>query len=183
MEPIRHWKIILSLTAIFVAGAVTGGVITFQVVRSVVRSRTNPELWSNRILHDYKDRLDLSEEQLNRIRPQMAAAGKEVMKTRQQFMQVHGELLKELHDSLLRELTTEQRQIFKEIREEQMQRFRERGLPPGKRHFMNHPRPNRDPNGERENGFKHRGEPASDGNKETPVFPGNDLPAKAEAKP
>ena len=42
MEALRQWKIVGSLTAIFIAGAVTGGVITFQVVKSIVRARSNP---------------------------------------------------------------------------------------------------------------------------------------------
>ena len=158
MEPIRHWKIIVSLTAIFVAGAVTGGVITFQIVRKVVRAKTNPELWSKRILHDYKDRLDLSEEQVLKIRPKMAAAGSQMMQTRQQFMQAHGLLMRDLHETLLQELTPGQRKIFQEIREEQAQRFRERGGPPGKRPFPNHPHPGRGPLGEGDKGFRGRGE-------------------------
>lgn len=141
MEAIKHWKIVLSLAAIFLAGAVTGGVITFQVVRSVVRARTNPDQWSARILRDYQDRLDLSQEQMDRIRPVLLQAGQQMKQARGEFIQLHGRLMREVNATLTQELTPVQKQIFEELREEQVRRFRERGVNPGKRPFPSVGRP------------------------------------------
>lgn len=129
MEPFKHWKIVLSLTSIFVAGAITGGVVTFQVVRSVVRARTNPDQWSARVLRDYRDRLELTKEQQERIRPLLMEAGREMKQTRAEFMQTHAGLMRKINAALLRELSPEQRKVFEEIREEQKHRFRERAYP------------------------------------------------------
>ena len=126
MDALKHWKIILSLTAIFVAGAVTGSVITFKVVRNVVKARTNPDLWSSRVLRDYKHRLKLTPEQIEHIRPLMMEANREMKMTRGDYLQAHGQLIRELHASLDQELTSEQRRVLDNIRNEQMRRFRER---------------------------------------------------------
>jgi len=134
MAAFKHWKIVFSLVSIFVAGAITGGVVTFQVVRGVIRARTNPDQWSGRVFRDYRHRLDLTDEQQARLRPMMMEAGREMKRTRAEFMQSHGQLMRNIHTSLMRELTPEQRAVFEEIREEQMRRFRERGFP-GERPF------------------------------------------------
>jgi hypothetical protein len=141
MEPLKHWKIILSLAAIFMAGAVTGGVITFQVVRQVVRTRTNPEQWPGRVLRDYQHRLHLAPDQQERIRPILSEAGRKMQRNRAEYIKAHADLLHEVHSTLVHELTPAQSEIFEEIRREQMQRFRDRGTPPGKRPFPGNQRP------------------------------------------
>jgi len=129
MDIQKHWKIILSLTLIFVAGAVTGSVITFQVVKRMVRNRTNPDQWSARVLREYRSRLHLTPEQIERIRPRMIEANRNLKAARAEFAQTHSMILRDIQSDLMRELTPEQREIFKQIREEQTQRFRRAANP------------------------------------------------------
>ena len=142
METSKQWKIILSLAAIFAAGAVTGGVITFQTVRKMVQARTNPDQWPGRVFRDYRNRLKLEPGQQERIRPILTEAGRKMKRTRAEYLQAHGQLMREIHAALLPVLTPEQIQVLDEIKAEQMQRMRERGLMPGRLSFPDRPRPN-----------------------------------------
>lgn len=120
----KHWKIILSLTLIFITGAVTGSVITFQVVKRVVSNRTNPDQWSARVLREYRKHLQLTPEQINRIKPRMIEASRNLKAARTEFAQMHRLVFRDIHSDLMEELTPEQREMFKRVREEQMQRYR-----------------------------------------------------------
>ncbi len=126
MNALRHWKIIASLTAIFVAGAVTGSVLTYQIVRNVVRARTNPDQWSMHILQDYRTRLDLTDEQVEVIRPKMMMAGRELRLVRSDFSQQLQQILRQANAEIVKELTPEQREQFELLKKEQAQRFRGR---------------------------------------------------------
>ncbi len=116
----------LSLSVIFVAGAVTGSVITFQIVKQLVRSKSNPDQWSTRVLREYKRRLNLSAEQIERIRPRLMEANQDLKNARSEFARAHGQVFLDIHASLDEELTPEQRQSFRRLRTEQLQRFHAR---------------------------------------------------------
>jgi len=123
---LKHWKIILSLSFIFIAGAVTGSVVTFKIVKQVVNSRTNPDQWSGRILREYRHRLQLTPEQMDRIKPGMIEAGREMKETRSEFKQAYGQIYRRVHAEIFQELTPKQREMFRRIRYEKMARFRMR---------------------------------------------------------
>lgn len=125
MEPLRNWKIILSLTAIFVAGAVTGSVITFQVVKSIVRSRTNPDQWSARIMREYRHHLQLTPDQVEHIKPRMMEANRQMKLMRTDLMQQHGQIYRQIHSEIMQVLTPQQREAFKRLRQKKMARFQE----------------------------------------------------------
>ncbi|MGB0581904.1 MAG: hypothetical protein ACPGVU_19590 [Limisphaerales bacterium] len=123
---LRHWKIVLSLALIFIAGAVTGSVVTFKIVKQVVNARTNPDQWSGRILREYRDRLQLTPVQIERIKPRMMEAGRELKDTRSEFTQAYGQIFRRVHTEIYEELRPEQREMFRRIREEKMAKFRMR---------------------------------------------------------
>ena len=43
MNPLRHWKVILCLAAIFAAGAVTGAMVTLRLAKRTIANRQAPE--------------------------------------------------------------------------------------------------------------------------------------------
>ena len=133
MEALRQWKIVGSLTAIFIAGAVTGSVITFQVVKSIVRARSNPDQWSTRVMREYRHHLQLTPEQVDQIKPRMMEAHRQMKMTRSDLMQEHGQIYRQLHMEIMQVLTPEQRDAFRRLREKKMARFRERNQSPNLR--------------------------------------------------
>lgn len=134
---LKHWKIILSLSLIFVAGAVTGSVVTFKIVKQVVNSRTNPDQWSGRILREYRHRLKLTPAQIERIKPRMMEAGRDLKATRSDFNQAYGQIFRRVHAEIFQELTPKQREMFRRIREEKMAKFRMRQA--GQQNMMSRP--------------------------------------------
>jgi|GEM_PF-814325 len=125
MEPLRNWKIIVSLAAIFIAGAVTGSVITFQVVKTIVRSRTNPDQWSARIMREYRHHLQLTPDQVEHIKPRMMEANRQMKLMRTDLMQQHGQIYRQIHAEIMEILTPQQREVFKRLRQKKMARFQE----------------------------------------------------------
>jgi len=67
----RKLKISLYLTAIFVAGIVTGMFISYQVARYMMPSR---EKMAGRWCNELQSRLDLTPEQMTKIRPIIGGA-------------------------------------------------------------------------------------------------------------
>jgi hypothetical protein len=126
MKMPTSFKVIASLVAIFVAGAVTGSVITFQVVKHVVNARTNPDQWSGRVLREYKHRLDLTPAQMDPIKPKMMTAGRELKFARTEFMQNYSAILRETNEDIFVALTPTQRKHFKQFRREQIGKMRAR---------------------------------------------------------
>jgi hypothetical protein len=126
MKMPTSFKVIASLVAIFVAGAVTGSVITFQVVKHVVNARTNPDQWSGRVLREYKHRLDLTPAQMDPIKPKMMTAGRELKFARTEFMQNYSAILRETNEAIFVALTPTQRKRFKQFRREQIGKMRAR---------------------------------------------------------
>jgi hypothetical protein len=126
MKMPTSFKVIASLVAIFVTGAITGSVITFQVVKRVVNARTNPDQWPDRVLREYKHRLDLTPRQMDQIRPKMAAAGRELKFARTDFAQNYSAILRQTNEDIFQALTPEQRERFKQFRREQMGKMRNR---------------------------------------------------------
>lgn len=65
----QRWKVILVLFGIFVAGGVTGGFITLRVMHERFSRHPVPEEWAPRHLRRLANRLELTPEQQEQIRP------------------------------------------------------------------------------------------------------------------
>ncbi len=69
MNQLSKLKISLYLTALFLAGAITGGFVTSKMMRRAMASPPDQEHMAARWCTELQSRLALTPEQLNRIRP------------------------------------------------------------------------------------------------------------------
>jgi len=124
------WKISLYLLALFLAGMVTGGILTAQIGRHIMKKIMQPEAMAARWQHDLETRLNLFAGQSQKIAPIIT----ESMKTFSSVLSGQMELvLSNCNARIELELTPEQKIKFAEIEKEQQQFIRSRfnnGTPP-----------------------------------------------------
>ena len=75
MKLLRHWKLILGMTAIFGAGALTGTVVTLQGVKRALTERSALKRWGDARMAEFQRRLKLTPEQRKEIRPILDRTG------------------------------------------------------------------------------------------------------------
>ena len=74
----RHWKIILSLVAIFIVGFVSGGVMTLAITKRVIARHTTTTNLGVTVAQHYARQLDLTPEQVEKLKPIFARAAADV---------------------------------------------------------------------------------------------------------
>ena len=111
-----HWKVSLSLVAIFLAGTVTGAVLTLRVVKRVAAEQARFERLPDQILARMKSRLALTPEQATRLQPAVAQAARELRELRKQAGASIAQTLNTLDTEIERELLPEQKPKFEQLR-------------------------------------------------------------------
>jgi Spy/CpxP family protein refolding chaperone len=126
----KPWKLVLLLAGIFAAGAVTGGFATLRFGRPRA-PRPRMENWREDRLKMLADRLDLTAEQQEKLRPIIKPYAEELNRIRTLSISDTRKVLDRLEHDVAAVLTPEQRTKFDELNREQrerMQRFtRDRG--------------------------------------------------------
>lgn len=152
----QSWKVILVLLGIFVAGGVTGGFVTLRIIKNRVLDRPVPEEWAPRHLKRLVDRLALTPEQQEQIRPIVRHNMEQLNRLRNLSMTETQMRLESMQRDIAQKLTPEQRakfeQMNRELRETREQREKvERarrakgGRPPGERPPGDRPPPDKPP--------------------------------------
>ena len=111
-----HWKVSLSLVAIFLAGTVTGAVLTLRVVKRVAAEQARFERLPDQILARMKSRLALTPEQATRLQPAVEQAARELRELRKQAGASIAQTLNTLDTEIERELLPEQKPKFEQLR-------------------------------------------------------------------
>ena len=126
----KTWKVVLAFTAVFLAGAIFGGLLALLALRSA-QPRGTPMMLPA-VLRHMTDRLELTNEQKEKIRPLVDAAEDEIRQLRQISIKETGLILRRLQQTLAVELTPEQRKKLEKMQERQRELMREErpGLPP-----------------------------------------------------
>jgi hypothetical protein len=129
----RHWKVILSIIAIFIAGIVTGSVLTLRVVKTVANNNLNPDRYPMGLLENYQRRLKLTPEQMEKMRPVIEETRKEWAETVRRTVGMHMGIMRRVDEQLAPLLTDDQKKVADEMREEMRKKARERmgGKGPG----------------------------------------------------
>ncbi|MBI2815186.1 MAG: hypothetical protein HYX71_12990 [Opitutae bacterium] len=137
----QPWKVVVVLIGIFVAGGVTGGLVTLRVIRERFNKRPVPEEWAPRQLKRLVDRLALTPEQQEQIRPIVRHHMEQLNRLRTQSLADTQMRVEIMQRDIAQKLTPEQRAKFerinRELREAREKQERARrangGRPPGER--------------------------------------------------
>jgi len=126
------WKIIVYLSALFLAGVVTGGILTAQIGRRIMMKAINPQAMAGHWRHDLEGRLNLTAAQSQKIQPLLMNG---ISNFRSALCDQAELELSNCNARIELELTPEQKIKFAEIEKEQRQFIRARlngGTPPNK---------------------------------------------------
>ncbi len=128
MSFLRHWKIMLCLAAIFVAGLVSGSLVTLRIVKKAAGRTLNPGAWSSAAMQAYRKKLKLTPEQIKKIQPAMDQAAQEIKavagNTRMEIFSV----VVQMNDRVAQELTPEQQKLFEEMKQEFRAKWKDRAV-------------------------------------------------------
>jgi uncharacterized membrane protein len=115
MSFLRHWKIAVLLLALFVMGVVTGAALTVAIVKKKIAENDNWQVTTYRL---YKQRLKLTPEQEEKLRPTFTLAGEELRAVRRETMRDIFGIIRRVNVEVEKELTPEQLVEFDKLREE-----------------------------------------------------------------
>jgi hypothetical protein len=117
----QPWKVIIVLLGIFVAGGVTGGFITARYCKTKIMNRPVPEEWAPKTLKRISERLELTPEQQDQIRPIVRRSMEELNTVRNHSMAKTQTVVEGMQREISEKLTPEQRtkydQFNRELRE------------------------------------------------------------------
>ncbi len=120
----QPWKLVLLLVGIFAAGCVAGGFVTMRYVHSKIRERGAPEQWGPARLKMLADRLALTPEQIDRLKPIVRRDVEDLNRLRQQSFQETRRILERMERDIAAVLTPEQKRKFEDLNKEMRDRAR-----------------------------------------------------------
>ena len=126
-----NWKVLASFTGIFIAGAIAGGFVGIRVIRHFSEKRITTDQFGPQQMKKLTEQLQLSPEQRENIRPIIMQAAERLKKARWEAFRTTTELLEDMEDSIIDELTYAQIDRLREMqvkeREHRKQWMIERG--------------------------------------------------------
>jgi len=128
VKPLRHWKLILALVAIFLAGGlagfVTGRVSTVKQAQNLL---SRPETWAGRTLRRMDRDLQLSPEQRQQVAPLLRATARDLATTRRRAAAQNFQRIRAFYGELDPILNEEQRKKLEDAKLRIRRRMREAG--------------------------------------------------------
>ena len=121
MKTSSNWKTILGLVTIFVLGAASGSLITARLhpAPAPTQAQTAPEeRWQALTLADYQQRLSLTAEQVEKLKPVFGLAGRKLSTLRANTAERIAALVHEMNSEVMQELTPAQQGELKQLLEE-----------------------------------------------------------------
>jgi uncharacterized membrane protein len=114
----KPWKVIIVLLGIFAAGGVTGGFVTLRVCKNKILNRPVPEEWAPKHLKRLVDRLALTPEQQEQIRPIVRRNMEQLNRVRNQSLAETQTVVEGMQRDISEKLTPEQRTKFEQMNRE-----------------------------------------------------------------
>jgi len=114
----KPWKVIIVLIGIFAAGGVTGGFVTLRVCRNKLLNRPVPEEWAPKHLKRLADRLELTPDQQEQIRPIVRRNMEQLNRVRNQSLAETQAIVEGMQREISERLTAEQRTRFEQMNRE-----------------------------------------------------------------
>lgn len=120
----RKLKIVLCLAGIFLAGAITGGLVTLRVARGGSSNKGKMADFVPRQLARLSGELDLSQEQQEAVEKILRRGAEEIGALRRESFTATGAKVREMNASIATLLTPEQAVKFEEFVNRQRERMR-----------------------------------------------------------
>jgi Spy/CpxP family protein refolding chaperone len=114
----QTWKVIVVMIGIFAAGGVTGGFVTLRACRDKFLNRPVPEEWEPKHLKKLSERLSLSPEQKEQVRPIIRRSMEQLNRLRNQSMAETRVVVEGMQREISEKLTPEQRLKFEQMNRE-----------------------------------------------------------------
>lgn len=114
----KPWKVIIVLLGIFAAGGVTGGFFTLRVCKNKILNRPVPEEWAPKHLKRLADRLELTPEQQEQIRPIVRRNMEQLNRVRNHSLAETQTVVEGMQRDIAEKLTPEQRAKFAQMNRE-----------------------------------------------------------------
>jgi hypothetical protein len=111
MKTVSNWKVTLGLVAIFGLGAASGSLITARLgsAPGALHAGSAPEeRWQKLTLDDYQTRLNLTPEQVAKLRPIFGLTGRKLGALRASTAERVTELLREMNTEIMLHLSEQQ---------------------------------------------------------------------------
>ena len=125
MNSIARWKIVVSLTVIFLAGSMTGALFTIAIAKHEVRRQSDPTQWFQLTMQRWKWRLRLTSAQEEKLKPIVQETVEELRALRASDLHQTDEILARAKARLDPELTPEQRVRLQKMQEARKRRLQE----------------------------------------------------------
>jgi Spy/CpxP family protein refolding chaperone len=120
----KPWKLVLLLTGIFLAGGVTGALLTAKFGRQWVGQRPAPGQWGDGHLRRLARHLELRPEQVEQLKPIVRRNMEELGRLRAESMTESRAVFERMEREISAQLTPEQRSKFDEYNREARERVR-----------------------------------------------------------
>ena len=120
----KPWKVILAFLGVFLAGAVFGGFISLRVARSHDFRPSAMDKFTPMLLHRFSDRLELTTEQLEKIRTIVAATEAELRRLRSSGFKETVAVAENMNEQIAKVLTPAQVIKLDELKREMRERWR-----------------------------------------------------------
>lgn len=115
----RSWRVCLAFAGVFLAGAVAGGFVALRIAEAST-ARRGPDDLALRIMKRFSERLELTDDQRQVIRPHVEHVAAELHRMRAET----AELMQQLEEIVARELTPAQRETLEVMQAEHRERWR-----------------------------------------------------------
>ncbi len=126
MNALKNWKILLSLTAIFTAGMVTGGSLCLVWVKKTVRERTSVDFYTEAAMNDLVKELQLTKEQALQIQPVVADTGTQMKSLYRDTLSSVWNILESSSKEIESHLDDQQKERFRSFLAKRRARFEKR---------------------------------------------------------
>ncbi|MDQ5979718.1 MAG: hypothetical protein QG602_2693 [Verrucomicrobiota bacterium] len=120
----KPWKLILLLTGIFLAGGVTGSFLTVRFGRNWINQRVATEKWAPDHLRKLTERLELTSEQVEKLKPIVHRNMEEIGRLRSDSVKETRSVFERMEREIAAQLTPEQRAKFEEFNRQKRERLR-----------------------------------------------------------
>ncbi len=114
----KPWQVILVLIGIFAAGGVAGGFMSLRICKGKLANRPVPEEWAPKHLKRLNERLLLTPEQEEQIRPIVRRNMEQLNRIRNNSMDETKTVVEGMQREISEKLTPEQRSKFEQMNRE-----------------------------------------------------------------